>query len=121
MFYQVDDILMAEIVRRIVATAHPQKVVLFGSRGRGDAHAESDIDLLVVAEDARPRAQRAAALYGVLSDIVVPMDVVVYRPQEIAEWQNVPQAFVTIALQEGRVLYEDDRRSGQGLDTQSGQ
>ncbi len=87
---QVDDKLMTEIVRRIVATARPQKVILFGSRGRGDARAESDIDLLVVAEDARPRAQRAAALYGALSDIIIPMDVVVYRPEEIAEWRNVP-------------------------------
>ena len=104
---QVDDKLMTEIVRRIVATAHPQKVILFGSRGRGDARAESDIDLLVVAEDARPRAQRAAALYSALSDIIIPMDVVVYRPKEIAEWQNVPQAFVTTALREGRLLYEN--------------
>jgi len=108
---QVDDKLMSEIVRRIVAAANPHKVVLFGSRGRGDARAESDIDLLVVAEDARPRALRAAALYGVLSDIIVPMDVVVYRPEEIREWQNVPQAFVTIALREGKVLYEDNCRS----------
>lgn len=105
---QVDDKLLSEIVRRIVATAHPQKVILFGSRGRDDARPESDIDLLVVSDDARPRAQRAAALYGALSDIIVPMDVVVYRPEEIREWQNVPQAFVTVALREGKVLYEDN-------------
>lgn len=109
MTYQVDDKLITEIVRRIVTTAHPQKVVLFGSRGRGDARPESDIDLLVVSDDARPRAQRAAALYGALSDIIIPMDVLVYRPDEIAEWRNVPQAFVTTALREGRVLYEDNR------------
>ncbi len=101
---QVDDILMTEIVRRIVATARPQKVVLFGSRGRGDASAE----LLVVSDDTWPRAQRAAALYGALSDILIPMDVLVYRPDEIAEWQNVPQAVVTTALREGRVLYENN-------------
>jgi predicted nucleotidyltransferase len=104
---QVDDKLMTEIVRCIVAAAHPYKVVLFGSRGRGDARAESDIDLLVVSNDARPRTRRAAALYGALSDIIVPMDVVIYRPKEIREWQNVPQAFVTVALREGKVLYAE--------------
>ena len=105
--YDVDDQLMAEIVRRIVAEARPQKVILFGSRGRGEARPDSDIDLLVVSDDARSRAQRAADLYGVLSDIIIPMDVLVYRPEEIDEWRNVPQAFVTTAMREGRVLYEE--------------
>ncbi len=117
--YQVDDTLMTEIVRRIVAAARPQKVVLFGSRGRGEARAESDIDLLVVSNDSRPRAQRAATLYGVLSDIIIPMDILVYRPDEIEEWSSVPQAFVTTAMREGKVLYEDNRRSRPGLATQS--
>ena len=107
--YRVDDILMAEIVRRIVAASHPQKVILFGSRARGDARPESDIDLLVVADDPQPRSRRASRLYGALSDILIPMDILVYRADEIAEWRNVPQAFVTTAVREGTVLYEDYR------------
>jgi len=31
--------------------------------------------------------------------------VVVYTPAEVAEWVNVPNAFVTTALREGRTLY----------------
>ncbi len=104
---RVDNSLISEIVRRIVVTARPQKVILFGSRARGDAHLDSDIDLLVVADDPQPRSQRASALYGVLSDILVPMDILVYRPEEIEEWRNVPQAFVTTAVREGSILYEN--------------
>ena len=102
---QVDDTLMTEIVRRIVAAANPQKVVLFGSRGRNEARAESDIDPVVYL--GRRPAPRAALLYGALSDIIIPMDVGVYRPEEIAEWQNVPQAFMTTAVREGALLYEN--------------
>lgn len=105
--YQVDSDLMNEIVRRIVVTARPEKVILFGSRARGDARPDSDIDLLVVANDPQPRSLRACALYGALSDILIPMDILVYRPEEIEEWRNVPQAFVTTAVREGDVLYED--------------
>ena len=105
--HRVDDNLMAEIARRIVTTSHPQKVILFGSRARGDARPESDIDLLVVSDDPQPRSLRASRLYGALSDILVPMDILVYRPEEIAEWGNVPQAFVTTAIREGAVLYEN--------------
>ncbi len=103
----LDNALLSEIVRRIVHEAHPERVILFGSRARGDYRQESDIDLLVVAEDARPRALRASALYGALSDILIPMDILVYRPEEIEEWKNVPQAFVTTAIREGSVLYEN--------------
>jgi len=104
---RLDNILMNEIVRRIVVTARPEKVILFGSRARGDARLDSDIDLLVVAYDPQPRSRRASVLYGVLSDILIPMDILVYRPEEIEEWRNVPQAFVTTAVREGSILYEN--------------
>lgn len=104
--YAVDDNLMLEVVRRVVAVARPHKIILFGSWSRGEARPDSDIDLLVVSDDARPRAQRAAALYGALSDLIIPMDILVYRPGEIEAWRDVPRAFVTTAVREGRVLYE---------------
>ncbi len=107
LMYTVDDNLMMEVVRRVVAAARPHKIILFGSRSRGDARPDSDIDLLVMSDDARPRAQRAADLYGVLSDILVPMDIIVYHPEEVEEWRNVPQAFVTTAVREGSILYEN--------------
>lgn len=103
---QIDDRLMAEIVRRLVRRAHPRKVVLFGSRARGEAKETSDLDLLVIADSAEPRWKRSAPLYGALRDIHVPMDVLVYTPEEVREWSEVSQAFVTTALREGKVLYE---------------
>ncbi|MEK7328299.1 MAG: nucleotidyltransferase domain-containing protein [Chloroflexota bacterium] len=104
---QVDDSLLDEIVRRIVEAAHPKKVILFGSRARGQARPDSDLDLLVIAESAQPRHRRSAPLYGVLSDILLPMDIIVYSPEEVKEWSEVPQAFVTTAIREGKILYEN--------------
>jgi predicted nucleotidyltransferase len=103
----IDAGLMEEIVRRIVATAHPEKVILFGSRARGDARPDSDIDLLVIADSTEPRYRRPVPLYGVLSDILAPMDILVYTPTEVEEWSEVRQAFVTTAIREGRILYEN--------------
>lgn len=95
-----------EIVRRIVDAIHPQRIILFGSRARGDARPDSDLDLLVIADSSEPRYRRAAPLYGALSDILIPMDILVYTPQEVEEWSGVRQAFVTTAVREGKVLYE---------------
>lgn len=103
----IDDGLMDEIVRRIVATVHPHKIVLFGSRARGDARANSDIDLLVIADSSEPRHRRSRPLYGALRDIRVPIDIVVYTPDEVHEWSEVRQAFVTTAVREGKPLYEE--------------
>ena len=48
-------------------------------------------------------------MYVALADLPVEVDVVVYTPSEIREWSAVPQAFVTTAMREGRVLYERER------------
>ena len=99
--------LIEEVVERIVLLIHPRQIILFGSRAREEARPNSDIDLLVIAESVEPRYRRAAPLYGALSDIPVPMDILVYRPEEVHEWSQVPQAFVTTAIREGKVLYEN--------------
>ncbi len=103
---RTDQPLLREVVRRIAEAVDPERIILFGSRARGEADAASDIDILVIADSPKPRHERSAPLYGVLSDILVPMDVLVYSPEEVDEWSEVPQAFVTTAVREGKLLYE---------------
>jgi len=100
------DDLIGDIVRRIVETAQPEKVILFGSRARGDARPDSDFDVLVIKESDEPRYRRDAPLYVALAGLEVPVDVMVYTPEEIHEWSEVPLAFITTAVREGKVVYE---------------
>ena len=100
--------ILREVVRRIVELVHPEKVILFGSRARGEGGTRSDLDILGVAESDEPRYRRSVPIYGALSDILVPMDIIVYTPGEVDEWSDVPQAFVTTAVREGTVLYEKE-------------
>src|SRR5438045_9341941 len=102
---RVNDALLQEIVARIVRVAQPDKIILFGSRARGDARQDSDIDLLVIAPSSKARYRRAVPLYGALSDIIISMDIMVYSPEEVEEWSEVQQAFVTTAVREGQVIY----------------
>jgi predicted nucleotidyltransferase len=90
----------------VLAAGHPDRVVLFGSRARSTEGPHSDYDLLIVERSTLPRASRAAAYYQALSDLPIEVDVVVFTPGEIQEWEQVPQAFVTTALREGTTLYE---------------
>jgi predicted nucleotidyltransferase len=61
----VDGQMMDEIVRRIVSVVQPEKIVLFGSRARGDARPSSDLDLLVIAESDEPRFRRSSRVYRI--------------------------------------------------------
>lgn len=99
--------LISDIIRRIVETAQPDKIILFGSRARGDARPDSDIDILVIKESAEPGFRRDAALYLALAGLNAPVDVMTYTPEEVSDWSAVPQAFVTTAIREGKVVYEN--------------
>jgi len=97
---------LGEMIARIREAVDPDRIVLFGSRARGQARPESDFDLLIIKESDQPRHRRAASLYTKLADLPVEVEIVVYTPDEVEDWSQVPQAFVTTALREGKVLYE---------------
>jgi predicted nucleotidyltransferase len=105
-FPVVDDALLAQLVARMRRVADPQKIILFGSRARGDAGPHSDIDLLVIEESDLPRYKRSARYRRALVGLFPAKDIVVWTPGEVEEWRSVPNAFITTALREGRVLYE---------------
>jgi predicted nucleotidyltransferase len=105
---RLDAPLARKLVRCIVRAVRPEKVLLFGSRARGEGRADSDIDLLVIKKTRRPRPERAIPIYAALARLNLPVDaeVMVYTPAEAAQWSEVRQALVTTALREGKVLYE---------------
>ncbi len=43
-----DKAVLAELIRRIVEVADPEKIILFGSAARGDMTGHSDLDLLII-------------------------------------------------------------------------
>jgi predicted nucleotidyltransferase len=98
--------LVRDIVRRIVDTAQPEKVILFGSQARGTSRPDSDFDILVIKQSDEPRYRRSAPLYAALADLPVEVEVMVYTPEEVEEWSEVPQAFITTAVREGTTIYE---------------
>lgn len=98
--------LLNDIVHRIVAAGHPISIVLFGSHARGDAHPDSDLDLLIIEDTELPRHRRAGKYRRALVGMYPSKDIVVWTPDEVKEWQDVASAFITTALAEGKIIYE---------------
>lgn len=100
---------VGEAVRQIVAGYDPERVILFGSVARGDVHEDSDIDLLVVKRTDRPFLRRIDEVMALI-DVAVPVQPLVYTPEELDRLIREGRDFIRTALAEGRVLYERDRQ-----------
>ena len=98
--------VLDDMVRRIAEQFSPDQIILFGSRARGDAGPDSDIDLLVLFPEVANPNKRAAELYASLVDFPRPVDIVVSTSSRFERYRNVVNTVYWPASREGRVLYE---------------
>ena len=99
-----DEDLIEEAGRRLTAAAPDADIILFGSRARGEARPDSDLDLLVIEPDFARRGDEYGRLRKELRGLDVAVDLLLYRSSEAEKWRDVPGTFLYDALREGRVL-----------------
>ena len=86
MTWRIDDSsALQEVVRRLVDAIDPDRIILFGSRARGDARPDSDFDLLLIKRSDDPPHRRVIPAYRALSGLGIPKDLLWRTPQEIQE------------------------------------
>jgi predicted nucleotidyltransferase len=101
----ISDATIEDAGRRLAAAARsPARVLLFGSRARGDARDDSDLDFLVIESEVKSKLKEMVRLRDALPPLGVPVDVVVVSEDEATRRQRVPSTLVHRALREGRVL-----------------
>jgi predicted nucleotidyltransferase len=98
-----------EVVRRIIATAQPQRILLFGSIARGQANADSDLDFLVIMRGRVHRRAIAQEIYRNLHGILMPVDIVVATERDVQKHGQAIGSILRPALREGQVIYERGR------------
>ncbi len=96
-----------KIAERIVATSHPQKIILFGSYAYGTSDEESDIDLLIVKPGIRSKTEEYTKIRKNLKGIKFSFDIILFTPEEYKfyslNWKN---SIAAEAKEKGVVLYE---------------
>lgn len=98
---------VSELVRRIVQSAHPLRIILFGSAARGELGPHSDLDVLVIMPDGAHRRRTAQTIYRNLKGLGCAKDIVVVTESDVRDFGDNPSLVLYSALQEGRELYRD--------------
>ena len=94
-------------IRRIVRTAQPRKIILFGSAVRGRADIHSDVDILVVTKDEIASSRKESVrIRRALRGISMPMDILVVPERRLEQLAQRPGLVYREAMRHGRVVYD---------------
>jgi predicted nucleotidyltransferase len=93
------------VTEQIIKEYRPDKIILFGSAARGELEGGSDADFLII--------KKETPYYGAdrireLSRLIkrnIPIDLLVYRPEEFEKRLKMGDPFLKAILKEGKVLY----------------
>jgi Uncharacterized conserved protein related to C-terminal domain of eukaryotic chaperone, SACSIN len=100
--------MFQSILREIRRVSTPVKVVLFGSRARGDFDAESDYDVLVVLSDEAELKIEREKLESAVAKLPASVQLLVKRWSEYEAMSGVTVGLWRNIREEGVVLYEQE-------------
>jgi len=114
--YVVDEPLLGTIAAEIQAAIPGAEVRLFGSRARGTARPDSDIDLLITVPDAwlasHSRFEETDALGWKLAHHRLPIELLLYSASEVEERRHGQINVIAEAFRYGRRLDPEESPHG---------
>jgi predicted nucleotidyltransferase len=104
-----DERVVEELVRRLVQTLHPRRIILFGSAARGEMGQDSDLDVLVIMPKGIHRRRTAQQAYRSLSGLGFAKDIVVVTESDVRKHRDNPSLVLYPALRQGKEIYRATR------------
>jgi predicted nucleotidyltransferase len=97
---------LRHIVDILAREIEPDRIILFGSRARGDDKEQSDYDICVLKTGVMHRRNLAKRIYRLLYDVDTPVDVIVETPQRFDELKANRFLIYKEIAKHGRIIYE---------------
>ena len=102
---QVAQVILEEIIKRVVAVAQPERIILFGSAARETMGPHSDVDLLVVKSGEFDQGQVLGDIYVNLHGVGQAVDIVLVTPEQLERYKNTHCLVIAPALRDGKEIY----------------
>jgi len=93
------------ITAQLVERYHAERIILFGSAARGKLAADSDVDFLIIKTDCPPIGRDRVRELHRLIDRNIPVDFLVYRPEEFDGRLAMGDPFLEAILRDGKALH----------------
>lgn len=97
--------IIDKILNAIFKVVIPDKVILFGSRARGDARPDSDYDILVIASQIEDELKTERMIYRSMIGVGVGVEIIVKTPEGAEKSSKDLVSVVKEAFKEGLVIY----------------
>ena len=95
-----------DVVNKIALNFNPEKIFLFGSYASGTPDRDSDLDLLIIQNSKLPRHKRVFEIRKSLIGSMIPLDIIVYTPEEFESEKEIRFSFINSAIKSSKLLYE---------------
>jgi hypothetical protein len=93
------------IAQRIADAVHPERIILFGSQGTGQARPESDVDLLLIYNGPLSKRDVKLAVRRLFPRPEFSLDLFVLSPEEYERQRSVPSTLGHTVSREGVVCH----------------
>jgi predicted nucleotidyltransferase len=101
----LDDLVLHEIVTRVLGVAQPDRIILFGSAARGTMTRDSDVDLLVLERRVADARGESVRIRRALRGLRLAFDVVVMETARFEATKEYVGTLARPAHLEGKVLH----------------
>ncbi|MDR1871820.1 MAG: nucleotidyltransferase domain-containing protein [Deltaproteobacteria bacterium] len=103
----LENIELSRLVNFIVSTVSPKKIILFGSRARGDHNEDSDYDILLIMDTSFNRIDLISSLYSALrqTDLTKNIDFLAISSDRYDELKSDIGYIYKVIEREGKVVY----------------
>ncbi len=99
------DALVEKVTQKIAEAIRPDKIILFGSRAKGTATDESDIDLVVVYSGPKSNREIELEIDWLFLPRDFSMDIFVMRPEELEAREKFISSLAREVSERGVICY----------------
>ena len=95
-----------DIVDTLTKKHSIQKIFLFGSQARQDAHAQSDLDLFLIMDFEGNRRMLMIEMRDLFDNVKHGIDILISKPSEYEEDKMIPGTLARQVFLDGKILFD---------------